>query len=75
MFVPFAPIPVKADRVPEEYTPFFTPQQEITEPQNSSQDMFASPLCTELLKSCSAFMELSSPARFLKLMEIPVIVT
>jgi hypothetical protein len=54
--------PVKADLCPVELIEFLSGQQEITEPQNSSQDMFASPLWTDDLKSCSGVMELSSPA-------------
>ena len=72
--ISFDPTPVKADRVPDVLLPILFPQKEIIGPQNSSQDVFASPLGTELLKICSAFMELSSPAWLLKFIEIPVIV-
>jgi hypothetical protein len=64
LFIPakLVPTPVNADLCPVELVESLFGQQEITEPQNSSQDMFASPLWTDDLKSCSGVMELSSPA-------------
>ena len=69
-----APTPQSGPACCDVKFPSLSPQQDITEPENSSQLIFARPLWTEFLKSCSWVIELNSPAWLLKLIEMLLIV-